>query len=411
MDGKWKALDGGRRDGLAARMQRAIRLDPALYREVAASGSTRQASVVVLITALISGLAWFAVKLPYWALSGPEAVPDAWGLAALAGLKALAQVCAWLVWTGGLWIVGGRLVKSSGQMRPFWPLARALAFGQSPAMFALVTLALTAILAPLLGLESLRDSPARMLVWVVEVGISLWVIVASFLAVREVLELNNGQTLGSMFLVGLAISGLTSFSATALIIASAHDALSPGSLADLPKNMVEFGVLAAGGLLTLFGSLFVVRWIRESDSGCLIGAVLVPAGLAIAVLLGLNYSGVSWSTPGIVGVVAPRGNVAELSALTATGLWLIYWILVVLRGFLRLDSIRPLIPVGLATVVLLGLGVTTLALVESVFPDVVSSITDIRAVRAVTSGFDFNFDAGVSHCERFVRQLAGFVLE
>ena len=50
--------------GLVSHMVRAMRLDPTLYREVAApSGSTWQALVVMLIAAAISGLGWGARKL------------------------------------------------------------------------------------------------------------------------------------------------------------------------------------------------------------------------------------------------------------------------------------------------------------------------------------------------------------
>ena len=229
-------------------------------------------------------------------------------------------------------------------MHAFWPLARALAFAQTPALLGLVTVALTAIIGPILGAEALEASPALMLTWTVQAAVGVWVLIATFMAVREALGLSTGRTLGSLILVGLAISGLVSFSVVALTIASVRDGLDLTILQDLPQNMTEFGVLAVGGLLVLFGSLFVVRWLQESDMGCLMAALLVPAGLAIAVLLGLNYNSVTWDSPGILGVVVPRNNVAEYSALVVTGLWLIYWGLFTLRGLLQLDSAWALVP-------------------------------------------------------------------
>lgn len=403
-------------DGLVARMVRAARLDPSLYRDVAsAAASTRQAAVVILITAAVAGLYWGALSIPGLVRSDPEAAGDVSASVAqiavpTVGLSAGAHVCAWLIWTGGLWLVGARLTAPAGPVHSFWPLARALAFAQTPALLGLVTVALTAIIGPIFGAEALETSPALMLMWTVQAAVGVWVLIATFMAVREALGMSTGRTLGSLILVGLAISGLVSFSVVALTIASVRDGSDPTILQDLPQNMTEFGVLAVGGLLMLFGSLFVVRWLKESDTGCLMAALLVPAGLAIAVLLGLNYSSVTWDSPGILGVVVPRNNVAEYSALVVTGLWLIYWGLFTLRGLLQLDSTWALVPVGLVIVVLLGLGVTALALVETITPEVVGTVSDVPVAFAIATGSDFNLSFGVGHNRWLVSALSGMVL-
>ena len=81
--------------------------------------------------------------------------------------------------------------------------------------------------------------------------------------------------------------------------------------------MIEFGTLAVGGLLVLFGCFLVLRWIRESESRMPDG--FRPPGPRrsghAAVLLGLNYLSSDWTTPGILGFVVPRNNVAEFTAL------------------------------------------------------------------------------------------------
>ena len=410
------ALDDSQRNNLVAQMIRAARLDPSLYRDVAApSGSTRQAAVVVLITAAVSGLYWGALSIPGLVLSDPAVAADAGAVLAqfavpTIGFSAIAQVCAWLIWSAGLWLVGARLAAPAGPVRAFWPLARALAFAQSPAVFGVVTVALALVVGPIFGTEALKASFVLMLMWSVQAAVGVWVLIATFLAVRETLGLSTGRTLGSLSLVGLAISGLVSFSVVALVIAGARDALGLTGLQDLPRNMTEFGVLAVGGILVLFGSLLFFRWMQESDIGCLMGALLVPAGLAVAVLLGLNYSSVSWDSPGILGFVVPRNNAAEFSALALTGLWLIYWSLFSLRGLLQLDSTWALVPVGLVIVVLLGLGVTALALVETITPGVVGSVNDVPGAFAIATGFDFNLSFGVGHSRWLVGALSGMVL-
>ena len=411
------ALDSGRRDDLDFRMTRAIRLDPAVYREVAvASTSTRQAAVVVAIVAAASSLSWGVHAIPALVPAEPGAAFDGGRVIAqlahpIIGLCAIAHVCAWLTWTAGLWIVGARIATPAGSSCTYWGLARALAFAQAPAVFRLATVLLVAGIASVFGADGLRTSFARTLTWIVETGIEVWVLVATFVAIREAMRLSNGAALGSLVLVGLTLSGLVSFSVVALVIASGQDALDPGTFQHLPRNMAEFGTLAVGGLLVLFGCFLVVRWLRESERGCLMAALLVPAGLAIAVLLGLNYLSSDWTTPGILGFVVPRNNVAEFTALVVTGLWLIFWSLFILRGWLRLDSVWTLVPVGVVVVVLLGLGVTALALVETTIPEVVGSRTDFPAAPAIAAGFDFNLDLGVVHSEWLVNALSGAVLD
>ena len=164
-------------DGLVSRMLRALRLDSTLYREVAApDGDTRQAALVVLLTA---------------AAAGAEAV---WIGASGAGLIAITHMAAWPVWAAGLWFVGARLRVPAGEASGFRQGARAIAFAQAPGVFFALSLVLFWIPAPLWG--------------TVRTLVSVWVVVGTFLAVRETLGLSNGRALGALFAVGAAIAVL-----------------------------------------------------------------------------------------------------------------------------------------------------------------------------------------------------------
>ena len=163
--------------GLINRMLRALRLDATLYREVAdPGGSTWQAALVVLIAAVAAGteVAWTGV-------SG-------------AGLVALTHMAAWPVWAAGLWFVGARLKRPVGEAPGFRQVARAIAFAQAPGVFFASGLVLVSIPTPLW-------SAIRSLIFI-------WVLVGTFLAIRETLGLSNGRTIGTLFGVGAAIAVL-----------------------------------------------------------------------------------------------------------------------------------------------------------------------------------------------------------
>lgn len=164
-------------DGLIGRMLRALRLDATLYREVAGpGGSTWQAALVVLMAAVAAGteVAWTGV-------SG-------------AGLVAITHMAAWPVWAAGLWFVGARLRRPVGEAPGFRQVARAIAFAQAPGVFFASGLVLVSIPTPLW-------SAIRSLIFI-------WVLVGTFVALRETVGLSNGQTLGALFAVGAAIAVL-----------------------------------------------------------------------------------------------------------------------------------------------------------------------------------------------------------
>ncbi|MCY3957008.1 MAG: hypothetical protein OXG65_01815 [Chloroflexi bacterium] len=163
--------------GFINRMLRALRLDASLYREVsAADGDTRQAALVVLLTA---------------AAAGTEGL---WVSASGAGLIALTHVAAWPAWALGIWLIGARLKAPNGEASGFWQVARAIAVAQAPGVFFALGPVLFVTLGPLAG-------TVRSLVFV-------WVLVGTFLAVRESVGLSNGRTLGVLIAVGAAIAVL-----------------------------------------------------------------------------------------------------------------------------------------------------------------------------------------------------------
>ena len=164
-------------NGFISRLLRALRLDASLYREVSApDGNTRQAALVVLLTA---------------AAAGTEGL---WVSASGAGLIAVTHMLAWPVWAAGLWLVGVRLRTPSGETPGLQQVARAIAFAQAPGVFFALAPILYVTLGPLAG-------TVRSLVFV-------WVMVGTFLAVRESLGLSNGRALGALVAVGAAIAAL-----------------------------------------------------------------------------------------------------------------------------------------------------------------------------------------------------------
>ena len=218
-----------------SRLLRALRLDPTLYREVVApGGSTWQAAVVVLFSAVSTGLALGAGVAAYWTTTwfGLETARDNLGIvkdliAGIAGSIALALVGAWPVWSAGLWVVIRRLTDSGGHAPGFRQIARALAYAQVPAVFGglivLVVLVGGVVLGPsaLLGLGVFTELFAN-LIWTVAL---VWVLVGTYLAVREGLGLPSGRALGSLLIVGVALAALLCVAlALATVVVEASDA-------------------------------------------------------------------------------------------------------------------------------------------------------------------------------------------
>ena len=199
--------------GLFSRMIRAMRLDPTLYREVAAPcSSTWQAMVVILIAAAISGLSWGASSLAALARSSTKSIELETAVVQsfipAAEFSAVAQVVAWPVWATGLWILGAYWASPDREAPWLGAVARALAFAQAPAVFGLVVVLLVTAIGFTPGHEGLRTGDLSVVVHWLRLVIQAWVLAGTFLAVREALGLSNIRTLAALIAVGLAIAVL-----------------------------------------------------------------------------------------------------------------------------------------------------------------------------------------------------------
>ncbi len=155
-------------DALVERMIGATFLNVATYEEVEADqDATVQAAIVVAIVAVARGIG--AVG------QGPLA----------AGFSAIGAVVGWAVWAGICFLVGAKLF---GGQATWGELLRTLGFAQAPGLlwiFAII---------PILG-------------WPLFLVVPLWIAIASFIAIRQALDIGNGKTL----LTILVALGVTAF--------------------------------------------------------------------------------------------------------------------------------------------------------------------------------------------------------
>ena len=169
---------------LTDRMVRAARLETGLYNEVEADVSaTNQALTVVVITALAGGIGAALGE----ALGG-RATGVVGGL--IGGV--VAELLGWLVWSYVMYLVGTRVfhgTATSGE------LLRTLGFANSPGVLLILRF------VPVLG-------------GLIALIVGIWRIVAGFIAVREALDLDNGNTVATIvvgivaYLIVLLIVGV-----------------------------------------------------------------------------------------------------------------------------------------------------------------------------------------------------------
>jgi hypothetical protein len=148
---------------LADRLGRAARLDPALFQEVESDPTANADALgLVLVVAGASALGLFLAPI----LGGARGFP----MRLFSGTM-IEVVVGWIVWTVVSYQVSTRLlgIKASQDS-----LLRALAFAQTP------TLILVLQFIPIVAT-------------VLRVGVALWVIAASFVAIRETLRLDPSR--------------------------------------------------------------------------------------------------------------------------------------------------------------------------------------------------------------------------
>ena len=144
------------------------------------------------------------------------------GFSVLTVLSAIAQVVAWPVWTAGVWVIGQRLAPP-GRAPGFWPVARVLAFAQTPGVLVVLIPIMTgAFWLGRVDPHGGGEAPLGLLASTVWSVVAAWVFIGTFLATREALGLGNGRTLGTLFGAGAGTA------VVAVLLGVAVTAVSPG---------------------------------------------------------------------------------------------------------------------------------------------------------------------------------------
>ena len=168
---------------LTDRMVRAARLETSLYNEVEADlSATNQALTVVVVTALAGGI---GAALGQAIAGRPNGVVG--GL--IGGV--IAELVGWLVWSYVMYLVGTRVFHGTAT---YGELLRTLGFANSPGVLLILRF------IPVLG-------------GLITAVVGIWRIVAGFIAIREALDLDNGNTLATI------VVGIIAYLVVLLIVA------------------------------------------------------------------------------------------------------------------------------------------------------------------------------------------------
>ena len=180
---------------LTDRMIRAARLDTSLYNEVEADlNATNQALTVVVVTAIAGGLGSAIGQ----AIAGrPNGVVG--GL--IGGV--LTELIGWAVWSYVMYLVGTRVFHGTAT---YGELLRTLGFAYSPGVLLILRF------IPVLG-------------GLITAVVGVWRIVAGFIAIREALDLDNGNTLATI------VVGIIGYLIVLLIVALVLGAIGLGAAA------------------------------------------------------------------------------------------------------------------------------------------------------------------------------------
>jgi hypothetical protein len=173
---------------LPDRMMRAARLNVPLYEEVEAdTTATTQALTVVVIVAVASGIG-----------NGLSASFSGAGGNIVGGLIAgiVNALISWAVWSWVIYFVGTRFF---GGTATWGEVLRTLGFAESPGVLF--------ILGFIPGLGVLINIVA-----------GIWILVASFIATRQALDISNGKTVGTIIVALIALAIV--FSIVGLILAA-----------------------------------------------------------------------------------------------------------------------------------------------------------------------------------------------
>ncbi|HEV7665337.1 MAG TPA: Yip1 family protein [Chloroflexota bacterium] len=149
---------------ITSRMMRAARLEVPLYEEVEAdTTATSQALTVVLLVAVASGLG---------AAIGAAITGNSSALVARLIGGVLNALIGWAVWSYVLYFVGTRFF---GGTATYGELLRTLGFAESPSVLLILSF------VPVLG-------------GILALVVGIWTLVASFIATRQALDIDNTKT-------------------------------------------------------------------------------------------------------------------------------------------------------------------------------------------------------------------------
>jgi hypothetical protein len=160
-------MDAMTRRSMIDRMKGAARLDVHTYEEVEAdSSATGQAAVVVVLVAVAQGIG-----------------AAGFGARGLIG-GAIAALVGWLLWAGITYLIGDKLL---GGTATWGELLRTIGFAQTPGL--LMILAIVPVLR----------GP-------VVLAVSIWVLIAGVIAIRQALDFGTGKAVVTTILGWLVIA-------------------------------------------------------------------------------------------------------------------------------------------------------------------------------------------------------------
>lgn len=171
---------------LQQRLIGAMCLKSATYEDVEHdSSATVQAAGVVVIASITTSVGWY------------------FGMGSARGIAfgAIRALIGWLVASAVLWFIGTRILPGKNTEADLGQLLRTLGFAQAPGLFGLL------VVVPVVGLF-------------VPYLVAMWVIAATFVAVRAALDYDDTfraiMVCLLAFIVGVVVVYLTGFGATPL---------------------------------------------------------------------------------------------------------------------------------------------------------------------------------------------------
>lgn len=164
----------------------AVRLNAATYEDVEHdSSATLQAAGVVVLASITTSVAW------YFGIGSVRVIV----------FGAVRALVAWIVASAVLWFIGTKILPGKNTEADVGQLLRTLGFAQAPGLFGLL------VVVPLAGLF-------------VPYLVAMWVIAATFVAVRQALDYDDTfraiMVCLLAWLVGAVVVYLTGFGATPL---------------------------------------------------------------------------------------------------------------------------------------------------------------------------------------------------